>query len=151
MIPMKPLVLLMYANNKRNKTQSYYHRFPLHNSSVYTFYFFKKNMAFLQLWEKGSYAAKFLMLFPCIYVLQPKLVHLYQSSSLIPCPLPIVASVRLRILYSFLYSEYISHIHIFGSPLVWSMSHNTAAFVLHLLSADEGEHAIFWPSEPNFT
>jgi hypothetical protein len=37
---------------------------------------YKKNMAFLLVWEEDSYAGRFLVLFPCIYVLQPKLVHL---------------------------------------------------------------------------
>jgi hypothetical protein len=46
-------------------------------------------------------------LFPCICVLQSKLVHLYQTSSLLPCPLPIVASASLQLVYSFLYSEHI--------------------------------------------
>jgi hypothetical protein len=51
------------------------------------------------------------MLFLCIYVLQPQLAHLNQSSSLL---LPMVASASLRFLYSFLYSEHINHIQAFG-------------------------------------
>jgi hypothetical protein len=51
----------------------------------------KKNMAFLLVWNKDSYMVRFLVLFPCIYVLQPKLVHLYQVSSLLPSALLIVA------------------------------------------------------------
>jgi hypothetical protein len=31
------------------------------------------------------------VLFPCMYVLLSKLVHLYQTSSLLPSPFPIVA------------------------------------------------------------
>jgi hypothetical protein len=54
------------------------------------------------------------MSFPCICVLQPKLVYLYQTSSLLRSPFPIVASASLRLLYSFLYSEHINHIHVFG-------------------------------------
>jgi hypothetical protein len=50
------------------------------------------------------------VLFPGIYVLQPQLVHLYQSFSLLPSLLPMVALASLRFLYLFLYSE---HIHIF--------------------------------------
>jgi hypothetical protein len=42
------------------------------------------------------------------------LVHLYQTSSLLHSPLPIVASASLRLLYSFLYSEHINHIQVFG-------------------------------------
>jgi hypothetical protein len=53
------------------------------------------------------------VLFPGICVLQPKLVHLYQTS-LLPCPLPIVGSVSLRLLYLLLYSEHINHIQVFG-------------------------------------
>jgi hypothetical protein len=54
------------------------------------------------------------VLFPCIWVLQSKLVHLYQTSSLLPSPLPIVHSASLRLQYSFLYSEHIKHIQVFG-------------------------------------
>jgi hypothetical protein len=35
-------------------------------------------------------------LFPCIRTLQPTQVHLYQTSSLLPSPLPIVTSASLR-------------------------------------------------------
>jgi hypothetical protein len=52
-------------------------------------------------------------LFLCICVLQPKLVHLYQTSSLFPSPLPIVALASFRLLYSLLYSEHINHIQVF--------------------------------------
>jgi hypothetical protein len=44
---------------------------------------------------------RFLVLLLCTCVLEPTLVHLYQTSSLLPGPLPIVASVSLRLLYSF--------------------------------------------------
>jgi hypothetical protein len=54
------------------------------------------------------------VLLPCIYVLQPKLVHLYQSSSLLPSPLPMLASASLRLLYSLLFSKHINHIQVFG-------------------------------------
>jgi hypothetical protein len=42
---------------------------------------------------------RFVALLPCTCVLQPKLVHLYQTSSLLPGHLPIVTSVSLRLLY----------------------------------------------------
>jgi hypothetical protein len=71
-------------------------------------------MEFLVVWDKDGYTGRFLVLFPCIYVLQPQLVHPYQSSSLFPSPLPIVASASLRLLYSFLYSKHINHIQGFG-------------------------------------
>jgi hypothetical protein len=38
------------------------------------------------------------------------LVHLCQTSSLLPGHLPIVASASLRLLYSLLYSGHINHI-----------------------------------------
>jgi hypothetical protein len=83
------------------------------------------------------------------------LVHLCLISSVLPGPLPIVASASLRLLYSLLYSEHINHIQVLGflllpyssyvhSPLsVWPMSNNTTAFILGLKSTYQGEHAIF--------
>jgi hypothetical protein len=71
-------------------------------------------------------------------------VHLYQTSSLLPGPLPLVTSASLRLLYSLLYSKHINHIQVLGflpfpyasctrSPLsVWPMSNNITAFVLGL-------------------
>jgi hypothetical protein len=50
------------------------------------------------------------VLFSCICVLQPKLVHLYHTSSLLPTPLPLKASASLWLLYSLLYSGHINHI-----------------------------------------
>jgi hypothetical protein len=47
-------------------------------------------------------------------VLQPKLIHLYQTSSLLPGHLPIVTSVTLRLLYSLLYSGHIKHVQVLG-------------------------------------
>jgi hypothetical protein len=38
-------------------------------------------------------------LLPCTCVLQPELIHLYQTSSLLPGHLPILTSVILRLLY----------------------------------------------------
>jgi hypothetical protein len=104
----------------------------------------KKDIAFLLVWDKDSYTERFLALFPCTCVLQPTLVHLCQTSSLLPGPLPIVASSSLRLLYSLLYSGHINHIQVLGflpfpysscvqSPLsVWHMSSNITAFVLGL-------------------
>jgi hypothetical protein len=71
-------------------------------------------MVFLLIWDKNSYTGRFLVLFPCIDVLQPQVVHLYQSTSLSLSPLPIVALANLRLLYSFLYSEHISHMQVLG-------------------------------------
>jgi hypothetical protein len=114
----------------------------------------KKDIAFLLVWDKDSYTERFLALLPCTCVLQPKLIHLYQISSLLPSPLSIVALVSLRFLHLLLYSEYISHIQVLGllpfpyssrvhSPIsVWPMSSNVKAFVLGLHSSHEREHAI---------
>jgi hypothetical protein len=53
-------------------------------------------------------------LLPWTCVFQPELVHLYQTSSLLPSHLPIVASVSLRLFYSFLYNGHIKHFQILG-------------------------------------
>jgi hypothetical protein len=45
-------------------------------------------MVFLLVWNKDSYTGRFLVLFPNIHVLPPQLVHLFQSSSLLPSPFP---------------------------------------------------------------
>jgi hypothetical protein len=83
-------------------------------------------------------------LLPCTYVLQPALVHLYQTSSLLPSSLPIVASASLKLLYSLFYGGHINHFEVLGflpfpyssctrsPPSVWPMSNNTIAFVLGL-------------------
>jgi hypothetical protein len=80
-----------------------------------------------------------LWFFPCIHVLQPTLVHLYQASSLLPSSLPIVASASLRLPYLLPYSVHINHIQVLGflpfpysscaqSPLsVWPVSNNITA------------------------
>jgi hypothetical protein len=80
----------------------------------------EKDKAFLLLWDKDSYAEKFLASFPCTRVLQPTLVHLYLTSSLLPGHLPIVASVTL-LLYSLLYSGHINHFQVSGFlPFLYS-------------------------------
>jgi hypothetical protein len=69
------------------------------------------------------------------------LVHLCQTSSLLPGSLPIVVSASLQLLYSLLYSEHTNHIQVLGFLLfpyssrvcssfsVWPMSNNITAFV----------------------
>jgi hypothetical protein len=101
----------------------------------------KKDIVFILVWDKDSYTERFLVLLPCTCELQPTLVHFYQTSSLLPGPLPIVASASLRLLYFLLYSELINHIQVLGflpfpysscvhSPLsVWPMSNDITAFV----------------------
>jgi hypothetical protein len=74
----------------------------------------KKDIELLLAWDKSSYTGRFLALLPCTCVLQPKLVHLYQTSLLLPGHLPIVASDNLRLLYSLLYSGHINHIEVLG-------------------------------------
>jgi hypothetical protein len=94
------------------------------------------------------------VLLQCICILQPQLVHLFQSSSLLPSLLLLVVPTSLRFLYSFLYSEHIHLIQVLASfpcpippghslPLVWHVSHNIAAFILGLQSAYEGKHEAF--------
>jgi hypothetical protein len=46
------------------------------------------------------------------------LVHLFYFSSLYPSPFLMVVSASLRILYSFLYREYINHIHLLNFLLL---------------------------------
>jgi hypothetical protein len=104
----------------------------------------KKDIALLLLWDKDSYTERFLVLLPCSCVLQTTLVHFYQTSSLFPGHLPIVAFANLRLLYSLLNREHINHIEVLGflffpcffcvcSPFsVWSISNNITVFVLGL-------------------
>jgi hypothetical protein len=115
-------------------------------------------------WDKGNYTKRFLSLLPCMCILQPTLVHVYQISSLLPNPLPILASASLGLLYFLFYSEHIKHIQVLGflpfpyssdacSPLsVWPMSDNITALVLYLQSMHEGEQCNFcFLSLANFT
>jgi hypothetical protein len=68
----------------------------------------------LLIWNKNIYTERFLALLPRTCVLQPTLVHFYQMSSLLPGPLPLVASANLRLQYLLLYSEHINHIQVLG-------------------------------------
>jgi hypothetical protein len=70
----------------------------------------KKGIAFLLVWDKDSYTERFLVLLPCTYVLQPTLVLLCQTSSILPGPLPIVASASLR-LYIFTLLQWAHQLH----------------------------------------
>jgi hypothetical protein len=102
----------------------------------------KKDKVFLLLWDKDSCTERFLALLPCTCVLQPTLIHVYQTSSQLPGPLPIVASVCLKLLYLLLYSEHINHLqvlcslpflyssHAYSPLCVWPLSSNITAFVL---------------------
>jgi hypothetical protein len=115
----------------------------------------EKDIAFSLTWDKDSYIERFLALLPCTCVLQPKLFHLYLTSSLLPIHLPIVASETLRLLYSLLYNGHIKHFHILRflpfpysscthSPLsMWPMPNKITAFVLGLKTAYEWENMIF--------
>jgi hypothetical protein len=73
-----------------------------------------KNIVFLLVRDKDSYTERFLVSLLCICVPQPILVHLYQTSSLLPSPLHIVASANLRLLYLLLHSEHVNHIQVLG-------------------------------------
>jgi hypothetical protein len=95
----------------------------------------KKNMVFLLVWNEDSYIWRFLV-FPCICVLQPRLVHLNHTSSLFPSPLPIVASVTpIQWAYqwhsSFWFPFFVLSL-LYFFPLVWPLSNNITAFVLGL-------------------
>jgi hypothetical protein len=74
----------------------------------------KKDTVFLLAWDKDNYTERFLALLPRTNVLQPELVHLYQTSSLLPSHLPMVTSVSFRLLYKLLYSWHINHFQILG-------------------------------------
>jgi hypothetical protein len=115
----------------------------------------KKDIAFLLVWDKDSYTGRFWAWFPCTFVLHPTLVHSLPDHSLLPGPLPILASASLRLLYLLLYRQHINHICGFCflsfsctscacSPLsVRPMSNNITAFVLDIKSTYEGECVIF--------
>jgi hypothetical protein len=53
-------------------------------------------------------------LLPCTCVLQPALIHLYLTSSLLPGPFPIVASASFTLFYLLFYIEHINHIQVLG-------------------------------------
>jgi hypothetical protein len=89
----------------------------------------EKDIAFLLVWDKDSYTKRFLVLLPCTCVLQSTLVHLYQTSSLLPSPLPLVAFASLRLLYLLLYIKHINHIQ--------AGSHYIAQRSLELLGSNE--------------
>jgi hypothetical protein len=74
----------------------------------------KKDIEFLLVWDKDSYKERFLTLLPSKSVLQPKLIHLYLTSSLLPGHLPIVTSDILRLLYWLLNSGHIKHFQVLG-------------------------------------
>jgi hypothetical protein len=99
------------------------------------------------------------VLSPCICVLLLQWILLFQSSSLLPSPLPMVALAILNFrIHSCTVSTSTSFKFLVSFPypippmcslsLVWPVSHNITAFVLGLHSIYEGEHAAFWPSEP---
>jgi hypothetical protein len=119
----------------------------------------KKNMELLLAWDKDSYIGRFLVLFPCVYVLQSKFVHLYQSSLLLPSLLPIVALASVRLRYSFLYSEHINHIQVLISfpcpifPMQSSLTEISVQLYYCICFSSTihvwGRIYDFWPSEPD--
>jgi hypothetical protein len=93
----------------------------------------KKDIAFLLVWAKDSYSERFLALLPCTSVLQPTSVHLYQTSSLLPTPLPIVASASLILLYLLLNREHINHTQVLGFlPFPYSSRVHSPLSVTHV-------------------
>jgi hypothetical protein len=57
----------------------------------------KKDISFLLIWDKDSYTERIIVLLPCACVLQPTLVHFYQTSLLLPGPLPTVPLCQFKI------------------------------------------------------
>jgi hypothetical protein len=74
----------------------------------------KKDIAFFLVWDKESYTQRFLALLPCTSVLQPELIYLYVTSSLLVSHLPILTSVILQLLYYLLCSGHIKHFQVLG-------------------------------------
>jgi hypothetical protein len=60
------------------------------------------------------------------------LVHLYLSSSLLPCPLPMVALSSLRYLYSFMYCEHINHPISFSIVCFWKIYMYIYIYIFHI-------------------
>jgi hypothetical protein len=169
------IFLVMVILKLTYKSQSFHIKWKVFNIGIFYFIAFKfihvyihfwgyirdnnKDIAFLLVWDKDNYTERFLVLFPYTSVLQPTLVHLYQTSSLPPGSLSIVVSASLRLLYLLLYSEDINHIQVLDllpfayfshahPPLsVWPMSNNITAFVLGIFCVS-GTACNFWPSEP---
>jgi hypothetical protein len=71
-----------------------------------------RKTVFLLVWDKDSYTERLLALLPRTCVLQPTLIHLYQTSSIFLSLLPIVAFASLKLLYLLLYSEHLNHIQV---------------------------------------
>jgi hypothetical protein len=65
-------------------------------------------MAVLLVWDKDSYTGRFLVLFPFINVLPPKLVNLCRPSSLLSSPLPIVVLVSIFVPMQWAHQPYSS-------------------------------------------
>jgi hypothetical protein len=72
----------------------------------------KKDIPLLLVGDKDSDTERFLALLPCTCLLQSTLVHLYQTSSLLPGHLPKVFSANLRLFYLVLNREHINHIQV---------------------------------------
>jgi hypothetical protein len=100
---------------------------------------YQKHVFFFLVWDKDSYIGRFLVLFPRMYVLQHKLVNLYQISSLLHGPLPTVALTSSRLLslntlttFKFFISFPCPITPVHGQPLLWSVSNNITAIVIGL-------------------
>jgi hypothetical protein len=59
----------------------------------------KKDITFLLVWDKDSYTERFMALLPWTCILKPTLIHLCQTTSLLPCPLLTMAFANLTLLY----------------------------------------------------
>jgi hypothetical protein len=90
---------------------------------------------FLLVWDKDSYLGRFFVLVPSIYVLPPTLVHLYQTSSLLPslhtglCQFKVTIQWAHQPLSSFWFSSFSLSRPYAGLPLE---SDSCAIILLHL-------------------
>jgi hypothetical protein len=118
-------------------------------------------LTFLLVWDKGSYTGSFLVIFPYInifpyisnWLISFIFLHFYLG------PFLMVVSTGLRILYLFLYREYINNIHLLNFLLLPHPSHmwpplSVTSFSLYCCICIRSLVHIwertcgFWPSEP---
>jgi hypothetical protein len=78
----------------------------------------KKKKRHLCLFKVSIYTRSFFVTFPCIYVFEPELVHLLYFSPFYLSLLLMMISTSLKFPYSFMYTEYINHIHLLNFLLL---------------------------------
>jgi hypothetical protein len=113
----------------------------------------KKDIVFLLVRDKDSYTEGFLALLPCTCVLQPKMIHLYQTSShsdLCQFKVTILALLQWahQTLSSFGFPTF-PYFFCMCSPLsMWPMSNNIYCISFRSKVHIWGRTYDFWPSEP---